>query len=171
MLLSIIALISAIGAGRACPIAAPAALPELSGTWNVLLISGLDRPRPDSARASATITADLQACLLREHVITTTGNPPYEALIVWGVNGVDSTIQRVFAHSQHGRLGVYQSRRTGSEIALRQIALSPQPDSVVVENLVVIRDRDHFTITSRLSNDRGRTWQALSRWEYQRKSS
>lgn len=74
-------------------------------------------------------------------------------------------------HSQHGRLGVYQGRRIGSEIALRQIALSPQADSVVVENFVVIRDRDHFTITSRLSNDRGRTWQALSRWEYRRKSS
>ena len=119
---------------------------------------------------SCPIAADLQACLLHEHVTAVDGTPPYEALVVWGANGADSTIQRVFAHSQHGRLGVYQGRRRGSDIPLRQIALSPQPDSVVVENLVVIRDRDHFTITSRLSNDRGRTWQPLSRWEYRRKS-
>jgi hypothetical protein len=125
----------------------------------------LREERPSTTNGSSS------ACLLRERVITATGNPPYEALIVWGVNGADSTIQRVFARSQHGRLGVYQGRRTGFDIALRQIAFSPQPDSVVVENLVVIRDRDHFTITSRLSNDRGRTWQALSRWEYRRSTS
>jgi hypothetical protein len=170
MLIPVIALISAIGAGRACPIDATATLPELTGVWTTLLISGLDRPRADTSRASATITADLQACLLRERVVAVAGNPPYEALVFWGVNGPDSTIQRVFAHSQHGRFGIYQGRRAGSEIALRQMSLAPQPDSVVVENLVVIRDRDHFTITSRLSSDRGRTWQALSRWEYQRTS-
>ena len=171
MLMPIIALISAVGAARVCPIAATAALPELSGVWETLLVSGLDRPRADTSRATATIVADLQACLLHERVVAVAGNPPYEALIVWGVNGPDSTVQRVFAHSQHGRFGVYQGRRRGSELPLRQMSLSPQPDSVVVENLVVFRDRDHFTITSRLSNDRGRTWQALSRWEYRRKSS
>jgi hypothetical protein len=132
---------------------------------------GLDRPRADTTRATATIAGDLQACLLRERVVAVAGTPPYEAVIVWGVNGPDSTVQRVFAHSQHGRFGVYQGRRRGTELPLRQMSLSPQPDSVVVENLVVFRDRDHFTITSRLSNDRGRTWQALSRWEYRRTSS
>jgi hypothetical protein len=171
MLTAMLALVATLAAGRACPIAAATALPEMTGAWDMLLINRLDRPRPDTVRATATIAADLQACLLHERVTAVTGTPPYEALVVWGVNGADSTIQRVFAHSQHGRLGVYQGRRMGSDIALRQIALSPQPDSVVVENLVVIRDRDHFTITSRLSNDRGRTWQALSRWEYRRKSS
>ena len=43
-----------------------------------------------------------------------------------------------------------------------------QPDSVVVEHLVRIADRDHFTIASRLSTDRGRSWTALSRSEYER---
>ena len=171
MFLQVIALISAIGAGRACPISATAALPELSGVWETLLINGLDRPRADTTRATATIAGDMQACVLRERVVAVTGTPPYEAVIVWGVNGPDSTVQRVFAHSQHGRFGVYQGRRRGTDLPLRQMSLSPQPDSVVVENLVVFRDRDHFTITSRLSNDRGRTWQALSRWEYRRTSS
>lgn len=96
MILPIIALIAAIGVGRACPIAANAALPELTGAWELLLISGLDRPRADTSRATSKIDA---------------------------------------------------------------------------ENVVVIRNRDHFSLTSRLSNDRGRTWQALSRWEYRRTTS
>lgn len=132
MLLPVIALISAIGAGRRSP--------------------------PICKRVSCA------------RVVAVAGSPPHEALVVWGVNGPDSTIQRVFTHSQHGHFGIYQGRRAGSEIAIRQMLLAPQPDSVVVENLAVIRDRDHFTITSRLSNDRGRTWQALSRWEYRRTS-
>lgn len=167
---SLIALTTALTFIRACPIAATSALPELTGAWQVLMISGLDRTHPDSAQAIATIATDLQACLLREQLRAQTGNPPYEALILWGVNGADSTIQRIFAHSQHGRIGVYQGRRIGAVIALRQQSLSTQPDDVVVENQVLIGNRDHFTITSRLSEDHGRTWRLLSRWEYQRTS-
>jgi hypothetical protein len=167
---SLIVLASALTSMRACPINATSALPELTGAWQVLMISGLDRTRPDSARAVATIAPDLQGCLLREQLHAQTGNPPYEAVIVWGVNGADSTIQRIFAHSQHGRIGVYQGRRVGSAIALRQQSLSTQPDGEVVENQVLISNRDHFTITSRLSEDHGRTWKLLSRWEYQRTS-
>ena len=48
------------------------------------------------------------------------------------------------------------------------IALTPQPDSVVVENDFAISDHDRFTITGRLSNDGGRTREPLSRWEYRR---
>jgi len=169
MLTPILALVAALATGRTCPIAATAALPELAGSWDMVLVNRLDGPQPDTTRATSTIAADLQGCLLNERVTAVAGNPPYEALVVWGVNGADSTIQRVFAHSQHGRLGVYQGRRRGSEIALRQNAIPPQFNNSAVENIVVIRDRDHFTITSRLSNDRGLTWQLLSRWEYRRK--
>jgi len=55
-------------------------------------------------------------------------------------------------------------------LTLRQQNLGTvsQPDGVVVEHVVRITDRDHFTITSQLSNDRGRSWTALSRSEYRR---
>lgn len=95
---------------------------------------------------------------------------PTLLLVLWGANGADGTTQRVFVHSQHGRFGIYQGNRVGSELSLRQQSLSSQPKSVVVENNMTIRDRDHFSITSRLSNDRGRTWIDLSRWEYVRES-
>jgi hypothetical protein len=171
MIATVVALVVALATGRTCPVAAPASLPELPGTWQVLLIGRLDGARPDTTRAKASIVTDLQSCLLQERLVAITGNPPYEGFVVWGVNGADTTVQRVFAHSQHGRFGVYQGRRSGSEIALRQIAMSPQPDSVVVENHVAIADRDHFTITSRLSSDGGRSWRVLSRWDYRRTSS
>ena len=88
--------------------------------------------------------------------------------MLWGVNGPDGAVQRVFVHSQHGRFGVYQGRRNGSELALVQQPLGSQPDATIVEHRVVFRDRDHFQILSRMSTDRGATWVALSRWEYER---
>lgn len=157
-------LLLAVVASAACPVQPASTLPELIGSWRVLMIGGLDRSQPDSTRAEATIGVDLDGCLLRERLQAT----GYEALALWGANGADGTIQRVFVHSQHGRFGIYQGRRVGSELSLRQQNLSPQPDSVVVENNVTIRDRDHFSIASRLSNDRGHTWIGLSRWEYVR---
>lgn len=153
-----------------CPIPASTALPELVGRWNVIMLGNLDRPRPDSMRAESMISPDLQGCVLQERLRARTGTPPYESIIFWGTNGADSTIQRTLVHSQHGRFGIYQGRRAGAELALRQqnLSLVPQPDSVVVEHLVRIADRDHFTIASRLSTDRGRSWTALSRSEYER---
>src|SRR4051812_47542438 len=113
MLLDIVLLLAGTLASRHdCPVAARTALPELSGKWAVLMIR-LDGPRPDSTRANATIAADLQGCLLRERLRARTGTPPYEGLILWGVNGADSSVQRIFVHSQHGRFGVYQGRRVG----------------------------------------------------------
>jgi hypothetical protein len=150
------------------PVQPAETLPELLGTWRVLMIGRLDQSRPDSTRAESTIATELQGCLLRERLRVSTEPRGYEAMVLWGANGADGTIQRVFVHSQHGRFGIYQGRRAGSELRLRQENLSSQPDSVVVENNVSIRDRDHFSITSRLSNDRGRTWIVLSRWEYAR---
>jgi hypothetical protein len=157
--------------GRTCPIEAAVALPELVGTWKVLQIHGLDRPRPDSVQARATFAPDLQGCLLREELRAESGNPPYEGVMLWGVNGPDNSIQRVFAHSQHGRFGVYEGRRDGSTIVLRQLPAPGQASTDVVENEVRIADSDRFAITSRLSTDSGRTWRALSRWEYRRMRS
>jgi hypothetical protein len=153
-----------------CPVPATAALPELIGRWNVIMLGNLDRSRPDSMRAESTISPDLQDCVLQERLRARTGTPPYEAIMFWGTNGADSAIQRTLVHSQHGRFGVYQGRRAGVELTLRQQNLGTvsQPGGVIVEHVVRITDRDHFTITSQLSNDRGRSWTALSRSEYQR---
>ena len=60
----------------ACPIAASAALPELTGTWQVLQIFGVDRPQPDSATARATFSPELQSCLIREQLRAERGTPP-----------------------------------------------------------------------------------------------
>ena len=159
--------ISAIA--RACPIAATDVLPELPGRWQVTMLGGLDRTRPDTMRAESTIASDLGNCLLREQLHASTAG--YEALVVWGTNGADSAIQRVFAHSQHGRFGVYQGRRRGASASLRQENLSSQPDSIVVDTYLLVADHDHFSITSKLSSDRGRSWTTLSRWEYVRARS
>lgn len=145
-------------------------LPELAGSWRVLIVQGLDRPQPESSEATATISPELNGCLLHERVIERTGTPPYEALVYWGVNGHDDAVQRVFVHSQHGRFGIYQGRRKGSEIPLVQQSLTSQPDTTIVEHRVVFRDRDHFQIVSRMSEDRGAAWVTLSRWEYERLS-
>jgi hypothetical protein len=154
--------------GSTCPIEAASALPELVGSWQVVMVHGLDRPQPESTPATATIAPELNGCLLHERLVARSGNPPYEAMVLWGVNGPDGAVQRVFFHSQHGRLGVYQGRRTGSELTLVQQPLGSQPDATIVEHRVVFRDRDHFQILSRMSSDRGVTWVALSRWEYER---
>jgi len=157
-------LLLAFVASAACPVQPANTLPELVGSWHVLMIGGLDRPKSDSMHAESTIAVELDGCLLREQLLA----PGYGALVLWGANGGDGTTQRVFVHSQHGRFGIYQGRRVGAELLLRQQNLSSQPDSIIVENDVAIRDRDHFAIASRLSNDRGRSWIALSRWEYVR---
>ena len=168
MILTTLVALALLAPVRACPIAASAALPELAGTWQVLRISGLDRLHPDSGTSRATFSPELQDCLIREQLRAESGTPPYEALILWGVNGSDSTVQRIFAHSQHGRFGMYEGRRSGGMITLRQLSNSAQPSTEVVENVVVFRDADHFVWSSRLSSDAGRTWHELSRWEYGR---
>jgi len=165
-LLAVVALLAPV---RACSITAASALPELTGTWQVLVISGMDRPRPDSALARSVITPELQGCLLREQLRMLTGT--YEEMILWGVNGADRGIQRVLTHSQHGRLGLYDGRRTGDTVALRQQPIPGQASSIVVEHRVVFRDHDHFSIASLLSNDGGQTWQMLSQRDYQRGAS
>ena len=170
MLLSL-TLIAVLGAPCSGATAAATVLPELPGVWNVLALSALDRARPDTMYAQATIETDLRECLLRERLVAASETPPYESLALWGVNGPDSTVQRVFVHSQHGRFGIYQGRRRGSEIALVQMSSTPQPSASIVENRVEFADRDHFSITSRISSDSGRTWQMLSRREYQRAST
>jgi hypothetical protein len=168
MILTTLMALALLAPSRVCPSSAPAALPELTGTWQVLRISGLDRPRPDSATARATFSPDLQSCLIREELRDESADPPYEALILWGVNGQDGSIQRVFVHSRHGRFGMYEGRRSGNSIILRQLPGSAQPSADVVENQVLIRDATHFALVSRLSSDGGRTWRELSRWEYHR---
>jgi len=67
-----------------CPVPATAALPELIGRWNVIMLGNLDRPRPDSVRAESTISPDLQDCVLQERLRARTGAPPYEAIMFWG---------------------------------------------------------------------------------------
>jgi hypothetical protein len=170
MMLAAMALLAVLGPVRACPISTSTILPELTGTWEVLRISGLDRPRPDSAMARSTFLPDLQNCLIREQIRDAAGNPPYEGLILWGVNGADGSIQRVFAHSQHGRFGMYEGRRAGSTITLRQLPISAQPSTDVVENQLLISDAAHFALVSRISSDSGATWRTLSRWDYRHTS-
>lgn len=169
----VLALAPAAWAGQqprsTCPVEAAAVLPELVGSWQVLIVQGLDRPAPESTRATATISPELNGCLLRERVIASTGTPPYEALVLWGVNGPDEAIQRVFAHSQHGRFGVYQGRRSGADLPLVQQPLGSPPTAEIVRHRVSFRDRDHIQILSEISTDRGVTWVALSRWEYERR--
>jgi hypothetical protein len=171
MILASLAILAVLGTARACPVSAATALPELTGTWEVLRISGLDRPRPDSAMAHSTFVPELQNCLIREQIRDATGNPPYEGLILWGVNGADGSIQRVFTHSQHGRFGIYEGRRAASTITLRQLPISAQPSTDVVENQLLISDAGHFALVSRISSDSGATWRTLSRWDYRRASS
>jgi len=168
MILTTLAALALLASSRACPIAASVALPELTGTWQVLRLNGVDRPHPDSAMSRATFSPELQDCLIREQLRTEAGTPPYEALILWGVNGADGSIQRIFAHSQHGRFGIYDGRRSGSTITLRQLSTAVQSTTEVVENRVTISDPDHFAIVSRLSSNSGLTWKELSRWEYHR---
>jgi hypothetical protein len=170
-MLLVLALAAPLIVARACPIAATSALPELVGTWEVRAVSGLDRPRPDTMRADATIAAELGDCLLRERLVARGGSPGYEALIHWGANGADSSIQRTFVHSNHGRFGVYQGRRTGGDIPLRQMPITGQSNATVVEHRVEIVGRDRFSISSWISYDAGGSWQALSRWEYTRKDA
>ncbi len=153
---------------RRCPVAAPAALPELIGTWRLVMTGGLDRPHPESTAATATIAPSLDACLLQEHVVAAGDAAPYEALVLWGANGPDGSIQRVFVHSQHGRFGMYQGPRLGGEILLVQ--LDTQPEGTLIQNRVSIRDRDHVEILSRMSTDGGVSWTSLSRWRYERVS-
>ena len=166
----VIVAVATYAASATCPVAATAALPELPGEWRVLAINGLNRTRPDTTPGTASIQPDLQGCLLQERFVADAGAPPYESLVVWGANAANGAVQRLFAHSQHGRFGVYEGPRSGSMVTMRQQAAGPQLDSVVVEYLVEFTGRDAFTIAARLSNDSGRRWESLSRWEYRRRA-
>ena len=164
--LLLLTLASVASQPRHCPVSAATALPELIGTWQIEMTGGLDRPNPTSASATATIGTSLDGCVLREQVVGRDDSAPYEALVLWAVNGPDDGIQLVFVHSQHGRIGLYQGPRRGDTIVLRQ--LDTRPEGVSVENRVEIRDSDHFEILSQISTNDGASWTALSRWRYER---
>jgi hypothetical protein len=124
----------------------------------------------DSTDAHARFAWELGGCLMVERFDGRRGGEPYATVSLWGTSGgPDHPVQRTFAHSQHGVLGVSEGRwnAAGDTLILA--------DSVFVrgdwvqQRYVVTRPRGGaFTTEGRRSEDHGSTWIITQRSRYTR---
>jgi hypothetical protein len=105
-----------------------------------------------------------------EHFAGRRGGEAFETVALWGTSGgLDHPIQRVFAHSQHGLLGLSEGRwnAAGDTLTLADSALVR--GTWIQERHVVSRPRGGvFSAEGRRSEDGGRTWTITLRARYTR---
>lgn len=127
----------------------------------------------DTTRARARFSPALGGCLVRERFRGRRDGQPYEYEALWGTSGSpDRPIQRIFAHSQHGLLGLSEGRWNvaadtlvvedsalvgGTWIYQRYVASRPGPKGFVAIGL--------------RSEDARHTWVETSRAQFTRRRS
>jgi hypothetical protein len=119
----------------------------------------------DTSAATAQFTWALGGCLMRERYRGHRSGEPYEYEALWGTSGSAAhPIQRVFAHSQHGLLGLSEG---GWNVAADSLTIG---DSALVrgrwvyERYVLTRPGPTgFVATGLRSEDGGRSWFETSR--------
>jgi len=131
------------------------------GTWEVRSLFRSGPEAWDSTRGTVVIAPDLDGCLLREEYVGRRYGKPYHYIALWGANGMDGRIQRTFAHSQHGYLGI----RSGDFVA---DTLVLQGSTMVRGTEIIEQDRitrpvdERFERLTRRSSDGGKTWRVTS---------
>jgi len=145
-------------------------LGPLAGAYRVQTAAGPGASGWDSTTARARFGWQLGGCLMVEHFAGRRGGEAFETVALWGTSGgLDHPIQRVFAHSQHGLLGLSEGRwnAAGDTLTLADSALVR--GTWIQERHVVSRPRGGvFSAEGRRSEDGGRTWTITLRARYTR---
>jgi len=124
----------------------------------------------DSTMAHARFDWELGGCLMVEHFDGRRGGEAYETVALWGTSGdPDHPIQRVFAHSHHGLLGLSEGHWNAAGDTLTLVDSAIVRGKWIQERYVVSRPRGgEFTAEGRRSEDGGQTWIITLRARYMR---
>jgi hypothetical protein len=140
------------------------------GVYRVRTVTRTTASAWDSTLARAQFGWELGGCLMVEHSDGRRDGDAYTTLALWGTSGrPDRPIQRVFAHSQHGLLGLSEGgwNAAGDTLTLADSAFVR--GRWIQERYVVSRPRGGvFTVEGRRSEDDGKTWIVTLRARYVR---
>jgi len=135
-----------------------ASLGAFAGEWNVQALFRAGASAVDTTSATASITTDLDGCLLREEYRGTRYREPYASLAYWGANGPDGArIQRIFAHAGHGILSLSSGGWVGDTLVLED-SFMLRGERVRQQVRVSRPARSGFTLVGRRSTDDGASW-------------
>ncbi|HVT37972.1 MAG TPA: hypothetical protein VHE78_02930 [Gemmatimonadaceae bacterium] len=145
-------------------------LGPLAGEYRVRTLFRAGPTTWDSTDAHAQFAWELGGCLMVEHFFGRRYGEPYSTIALWGTSGnPDHAIQRVFAHSQHGLLGLSEGRWNASGDTLVLADSAFVRGGWIQERYIVTRPRDRaFTTEGRRSEDQGTTWIVTQRSRYTR---
>jgi hypothetical protein len=142
----------------------------LIGKYRVQALTRTGSGAWDSTAAQARFGWELGGCLMVERFEGRRDGEPYQTMALWGTSGShDHPIQRAFAHSQHGLLGLSEGRwdAAGDTLVLADSAFVR--GRWVQERYVVSRPRGGlFTAEGRRSEDGGKAWIITLRARYVR---
>lgn len=135
------------------------------GEFDVRAVYGPGADARDTSDADARFTWALGGCLVRERFRGRRSGEPYEYEALWGTSGSSThPIQRVFAHSQHGLLGLSEGGWNAAADTLTIGDSAFVRDRWIYERYVVSRPGPTGFVTSGLrSDDGGRSWFETSR--------
>jgi hypothetical protein len=130
------------------------------GDYRVQVAYRAGADRWDSTVARGQFSWDLGGCLMLERQEGRRSGEAYDYVALWGTSGPPGRrIQRVFAHSQHGLLGLSEGRWNDSNDTLVLADSAFVRDQWIQERLVVSRPRHgSFIMEGRRSEDGGRSW-------------
>jgi hypothetical protein len=145
-------------------------LGPFAGDYRVQTGTGTGASAGDSTMARARFGWELGGCLMAEHFDGQRGGEAYETVALWGTSGsLDHPIQRVFAHSQHGLLGLSEGRWNAAGDTLTLADSAFVRSQWIQERYVVTRPRDGvFMAEGRRSQDGGKTWTTTLHARYTR---
>jgi hypothetical protein len=145
-------------------------LGALAGEYRVQTVTRAGPSAWDTSMANARFGWELGGCLMVEHFAGRRGGEAYETVALWGTSGsLDHPIQRVFAHSQHGLLGLSEGswNAAGDTLTMSDSALVR--GTWIQERYVVSRPPGGVLTAEGLrSEDVGRTWTVTLRARYMR---
>jgi hypothetical protein len=135
------------------------------GEFDVRAVYGHGVDARDTTTADARFTWALGGCLVREHFSGRRDGVPYEYEALWGTSGSAAhPIQRVFAHSQHGLLGLSEGGWSAAADTLTIGDSAFVRGRWIYERYVVSRPGPTgFVTIGRRSEDGGRSWFETSR--------
>lgn len=142
----------------------------LIGEYRVQAVTRAGAGMWDSTAAEARFAWELGGCLMIERFKGRRDGEPYQTVALWGTSGSPAhPIQRTFAHSQHGLLGLSEGSWdvAGDTLVLADSAFVR--GKWVQQRYVVSRPHSGaFTAEGRRSEDGGKTWLITLRARYVR---
>jgi hypothetical protein len=152
----------------ACRVAAFDEVAFYSGVWRVTLNRRVSAAGAwERTDGRATIRAALMGCALVESLDSVREGAPLQVFSVLTHDRTAGRWQYSVTDSEHGRLQTYEGRREGGAFVL-VVPLEIPGGRVLVRRTLTPVSADAFRWESARSLDEGRTWEVVSRFEYQR---